>query len=376
MVKRIISPTGEIHDYYNSYMNLGEGYIVDLVLATRISLRFKEPLWLCIQGAPSSGKTEVLNMLKDNPKCHFLYDITGKTLFSGANGAEGGYIPREVKDEGILIFPDFTTVLSGPKYTQSNIMSQLRVIHDGDASRLTGIDTNRKIPWSGKVGVLLAVTDAIEGFKKKASSLGERFLYYRHDVPEFNPIDYKKPSIPLEFPKEELVKNIDMMNKVDLPGLSDDWYIKIKCAAYWIARGRRAVHRDSRTKEIIQIFPPEEPYRLIEQFSTLIRSLILVHTHYNERTDDIFRHVVYSCIPIDRITIISSTFHSKDCSVNKGYLNEFLPYSKSKIHILLEDMVKLDLIVKKEDKYYLELTFGTLMEKWLTSSTVFEKVNG
>ena len=233
MEKLIKSPIGEIQDYYNSYMNLGEGYIVDLVLATRISLRFKEPLWLCIQGAPSSGKTEVLKMLKDDPMCHPLYDITGKTLFSGANGAEGGYIPREVKDEGILIFPDFTTVLSGPKYTQSNIMSQLRVIHDGNASKLTGIDTKRKKPWSGKVGLLVAVTDAIEVFKKKASILGERWLYYQHSVPEFNPIDYKKPSIPTEFPKKELDECIDMLNKLDLPEWPDDLNIKINCAAKW-----------------------------------------------------------------------------------------------------------------------------------------------
>ena len=38
-----------IKNHFNSYMNLGEGYIVDLVLATRISLRLKKPLWLCIQ---------------------------------------------------------------------------------------------------------------------------------------------------------------------------------------------------------------------------------------------------------------------------------------------------------------------------------------
>ena len=365
-----------IKNHFDSYMNLGEGYIVDLVLATRISLRFKKPLWLVIQGVPSSGKTEVLKMLKDDPMCHLLYDITGKTLFSGANGAKGGYIPREVREKGIIIFPDFTTVLSGPKYTQSNIMSQLRVIHDGNASKLTGIDTERKKPWSGKVGLLVAVTDAIEVFKKKASILGERWLYYQHSVPEFNPIDYKKPSIPTEFPKKELDEYIDMMNKLDLPEWPDDLNIKINCAAKWIAMSRTVVHRDSRTKEIIQIFRPEEPFRLRELLFTLMRSLILIHTHYNKRTNDIFMSVVFSCIPIDRMAIISSTFHSEDGSVSKGYLNDLLPYSKSKIHSLLEDMVKLSLIVKKEDKYYLELTFGELCANWVLSTPVFEKVNG
>ena len=254
------SPIGEIQDYYNSYLNLGDGYIVDLVLAAKISLRFKKPLWLCIQGPPSSGKTEILKMLKErDPKCHYLYDITGKTLFSGANGAEGGYIPREVKNEGIIIFPDFTTVLSAPIYLQLNIMSQLRIIHDGDASRLTGIDTNRKRHWSGKVGVLIGVTDAIEGFKKKAASLGERFLYYRHFVPEFNAIDYRKPPIPEQFPEDELNELFELMNSINPPERSDEMERKINCAASWIARGRAVVKRDSRTKQIVQVFPAEEP---------------------------------------------------------------------------------------------------------------------
>ena len=379
MVKRIISPTGEIHDYYNSYMNLGEGYIVDLVLATRISLRFKKPLWLCIQGAPSSGKTEVLNMLKDNPKCHFLYDITGKTLFSGANGAEGGYIPREVGDEGIIIFPDFTTVLSGPKYTQSNIMSQLRVIHDGDASRLTGIDTNRKIPWSGKVGVLLAVTDAIEGFKKKAATLGERWLYYRHFVPEFKPKDYKKPSIPKEFPKEVLDECIDMMNKVSLPEWSDSLDRKINCAAYWIAQSRAVIKRDSRTKEIGHVFPFEGPFRLINQLSTLLNSLIMLHMNqYSSRINKIFIEVVTGCVPRDRMELIHLLrYRGGNAGLERKELrNSLNHFGNSRLTHLIQDMLSLGLIVEVGGKYNLEPDYLELFAEWVVAEPVFEKVNG
>jgi hypothetical protein len=379
MVTRIISPIGEIQDYYNSYMNLGEGYIVDLVLATRISLRFKEPLWLCIQGAPSTGKTEVLKMLKDDPMCHPLYDITGKTLFSGANGAEGGYIPREVKDEGILIFPDFTTVLSGPKYTQSNIMSQLRVIHDGDASRLTGIDTKRKKPWSGKVGLLLAVTDAIEGFKKKAATLGERWLYYRHFVPEFKPKDYKKPSIPKEFPKEVLDECIDMMNKVSLPEWSDSLDRKINCAAYWIAQSRAVIKRDSRTKEIGHVFPFEGPFRLINQLSTLLNSLIMLHMNqYSSRINKIFIEVVTGCVPRDRMELIHLLrYRGGNAGLERKELrNSLNHFGNSRLTHLIQDMLSLGLIVEVGGKYNLEPDYLELFAEWVVAEPVFEKVNG
>ena len=371
------SPIGEIQDYYNSYLNLGDGYIVDLVLAARISLRFKKPLWLCIQGPPSSGKTEILNMLKErDPKCHYLYDITGKTLFSGANGAEGGYIPREVKNEGIIIFPDFTTVLSAPIYLQLNIMSQLRIIHDGDASRLTGIDTNRKRPWSGKVGVLIGVTDAIEGFKKKAASLGERFLYYRHFVPEFNAIDYRKPPIPEQFPEDELNELFELMNSINPSERSDEMERKINCAASWIARGRAVVKRDSRTKEIDQVFPPEEPYRLIEQLSTLLNSLIIIHMNQvSDRVQKIFMDVVTGCVPRDRMEIVNCLWQEGNTGLKREELTHLLnSFNNSSLTHLLQDMRLLKLIVYHDTKYYLEPKFLELFSEWFVVEPVFEKV--
>ena len=368
---------GEIQDYYNSYLNLGDGYIVDLVLAAKISLRFKKPLWLCIQGPPSSGKTEILNMLKErDPKCHYLYDITGKTLFSGANGAEGGYIPREVKNEGIIIFPDFTTVLSAPIYLQLNIMSQLRIIHDGDASRLTGIDTNRKRHWSGKVGVLIGVTDAIEGFKKKAASLGERFLYYRHFVPEFNAIDYRKPPIPEQFPEDELNELFELMNSINPPERSDEMERKINCAASWIARGRAVVKRSSRTKEIVQVFPPEEPYRLIEQLSTLLNSLIIIHMNQvSDRVQKIFMDVVTGCVPRDRMEIVNCLWHEGNTGLKREELTHLLnSFNNSSLTHLLQDMRLLKLIVCDDTKYYLEPKFLELFSEWFVVEPVFEKV--
>ena len=118
------TPSNGIVEHYSSYMNLGEGYIVDLILATRLSLESNNPLWLCIQGASSSGKTDILRMLKNDSDCHFLYDLTGVSLFSGANGAGGGYIPREVGDEGILVFPDFTTTLTKILHTLFGVYNE------------------------------------------------------------------------------------------------------------------------------------------------------------------------------------------------------------------------------------------------------------
>ena len=95
------------------------------------------------------------------------------------------------------------------------------------------------------------------------------------------------------------------MNKVYPPEWSDILDRKINCAAYWIALSRAVIKRDSRTKEIVQIFPKEEPYRLIEQLTTLLNSLIMLHMNqFSSRVDKIFMDVVTGCVPRDRMDLI------------------------------------------------------------------------
>ena len=378
MINYLKSPSNGIVEHYSSYMNLGEGYIVDLILATRLSLESDNPLWLCIQGASSSGKTDILRMLKNDSDCHFLYDLTGVSLFSGANGAGGGYIPREVGDEGILVFPDFTTTLTKGKYTLDSIMSQLRVTYDGDANRITGMDTQRREPWNGKVGVLLAVTDEIERFKKKASGLGERFLYFRHTIPEFDTLGFKSKT-PNKFPKEEYDELLDIGRKLDPLDWTDEMRLRVNNAAKWVSMARSSVVRDSRTKEVELVNSPEEPYRLVEQFHVLINSLYRVHMDTIYRTWSIFNEIVWGCVPFDRFDLLISILKEMEKTdpnikgIRQSELTDILSYGKSRLSYLVEDMCLQGIITKEDGNIFLTEEFGTLWDGWTGKELVFSK---
>lgn len=169
--------------------------LIDVLLAVALSLEFDNPFWIMIIGRASSGKTTLSEILKKTKKTHFIRELTDKALFSGNPLAGGGYMIREVKKKGLLIFPDFTTIISNDSRTKKKIFNQLRTIYDGSSSRLTGMDTGKMLEWNGKVAIIALVTDSINDDIERSSDLGERFLFLR-----FNPKEI--PSLELsEFRK-------------------------------------------------------------------------------------------------------------------------------------------------------------------------------
>lgn len=166
----------EIADNIKKYLIL-EGkdeYIIDLILATAMSIDTERPVWLMIVAAPSSGKTEILNILSKVKQVHLLYNITPRFLFSGHRDARGGYMLRQVKKRGVLLFPDFTTILSMNSRARNEIFNQLRVIYDGKAGLGTGIDEGKAKTWTGMDTVISNVTESIERIKNRQSDMGKR----------------------------------------------------------------------------------------------------------------------------------------------------------------------------------------------------------
>ena len=168
----------------------------------------------------------------------------------------------------------------------------------------------------------------------------------------------------------------ELMNSINPPERSDEMERKINCAASWIARGRAVVKRDSRTKQIDQVFPPEEPYRLIEQLSTLLNSLIIIHMNQvSDRVQKIFMDVVTGCVPRDRMEIVNCLWQKGNTGLKREELTHLLnSFNNSSLTHLLQDMRLLKLIVCHDTKYYLEPNFLELFSEWLVVEPVFEKV--
>lgn len=170
-----------------------------LVLGTVAGNMMKgSPIWLVLIGAPSSGRTIMLETLANlapkykagekgpKPGVHIVGAIKGPgALLSGVSMNErtkdstGGLL-QQIGPRGIIVMKDFTSMLSMAKEPLGETISAMREAFDGRYSRPVGSDGGRNIEWRGRIGFLAASTPAIDRHSASIGDLGERWIYYRY----------------------------------------------------------------------------------------------------------------------------------------------------------------------------------------------------
>ncbi len=152
---------------------------VEIALGTVIANRLPgDPVWLLLVGPPSAGKSEVLAALSSLPDVHEADTLTEAGLLSGAPGSSGsGGLLREVGDQGIAVFGDLSPLFGEHSSTRERTFGVLRRVYDGHLARHLGTEGGRSYVWQGKLGLLGAVTGAVE--LADLGALGERFIRYR-----------------------------------------------------------------------------------------------------------------------------------------------------------------------------------------------------
>ena len=95
-----------------------------------------------------------------------------------ADGAKGGLL-REIGDRGLLVVKDFGSILSMYRDARAATLAALREIYDGHWTRIVGSDGGRVLHWEGQVGLVGAVTPALDSYHSVMAALGERFLLVR-----------------------------------------------------------------------------------------------------------------------------------------------------------------------------------------------------
>ena len=115
--------------------------------------------WLMVVGPSSGAKTELLSLLRGVETIFELSDLTDKTLASGLtldpgesrashpNAARPGLLERLSNE--ILVFKDFTTVLSMNRDRRQKVLAQLREVYDGKFDGSWG--TGKELHWKGRL---------------------------------------------------------------------------------------------------------------------------------------------------------------------------------------------------------------------------------
>lgn len=161
--------------------------LIDFIVAAALSVCLggqAEPVWGYVVGPAASGKTESLMSLTgwsdETVNCEMtkvVSDLTVNSLMSAnpINGEECSLL-LELENR-VLIFPDFTGMLSKDHRTRQEILGQLRQAFDGDYVKRSGTKGAQRAKV--RFGMLAGVTPKIEDVWKDNQQLGERALIFR-----------------------------------------------------------------------------------------------------------------------------------------------------------------------------------------------------
>lgn len=174
----------ELKEELQKYQYLEDTDIIDVALASIIATRLKlgDPVWLIIIGPSSGGKSQILRPLAlTDPKfMHRIDDVTENTFLSGAKATGGQQISllNRIGPHGMMVISDLTVIFSKSSESRSTILSQFRMIYDGEMIKYVGT-SDKPISWKGYLGIIAGSTPSIYGHFEEVADMGERFIYYR-----------------------------------------------------------------------------------------------------------------------------------------------------------------------------------------------------
>lgn len=171
----------QIKDLYckSFYMPKENDTIIDCVLAICLATKLPgDSIWLMIVGAPSTGKTELVNIMNKVPHVHGVSTLTENTFLSSmrnANGKENSLLHR-IGAKGMILMKDYTTVVSMRAEKKEQILAQMREIFDGALKKESGNGVSQE--WKGKINWIGCVTDVIYSVGGESAAMGRRSMVY------------------------------------------------------------------------------------------------------------------------------------------------------------------------------------------------------
>lgn len=174
---------------FNKVFLIKDAGIIPLICATVIANQMDlDCIWLFLISPSSGGKTELIESLelvtlRGKPLCWPISDLTINTFASGQTraGKETSLL-HKMGPGSMMVYKDFTSMISKNDDAQKAIMSQLREIYDKKYVKRTG--TGKDITWQGKLGAIAGCTEVIYESNEQFAVMGDRFIMYKMEQPE------------------------------------------------------------------------------------------------------------------------------------------------------------------------------------------------
>jgi hypothetical protein len=297
-------------DFIKQWFEEPDLEVLEIALTAAASHYWAEadPVWLFIIGPASSGKTSIIINSCAGLKDALIIGDLSKDTFLSAYGKRRDHGLLSVHPDPILLFKDFTTMLTKHKEHKAEIQSQLREIYDGEYVKDRGVGGIR---WKGKATCLAACTPALDRQWGLQRDLGERFLMVR--LRSGDPIAASLKSAAQRGHEREIKATMQKLATawVDAPNLkppqndmSPKELTQLAYLTQCLAWSRGHVVRDSMgSRTILEASPAEFPTRafkalaLLGQFAQSVRRSSGIPMHWLKR-------VVLDSIPPTRLQIM------------------------------------------------------------------------
>jgi hypothetical protein len=265
--------------------------MVEIVLGTVAANRLPgDPVWTWLVGPPSSGKSETLASISRLPEVHRVSVFTEAGLLSGSPGNSGsGGLLIEIGERGLLVFNDLSVLLGEHGTTRPRIFGLMRELFDGDLIRQVGTEGGQRLRWKGKVGLLGAVTEAVDVLD--IGLMGERIAYYR--LPAIDVVEERQTGLfalenvgrqqemraTIAETVESFFADLVLPDEIALPPVTgQDRLVDLATIG---TRCRSPVVRDS-YREIDLVPQPERVPRLLGQLAQLRAGLLAIGVRHDE----------------------------------------------------------------------------------------------
>lgn len=361
----------EVRQAYNDnfFIRKENAHVIDVLYGTVIANRLPgDPLWLHLIAPSGMTKTELISSISDAKNMHPVSNLTSKSLISGSPyGEDPSLIPKF--NNGIALIKDLTPLLQAPEIERNAVFGILRDAFDGECSKAFGTKAPKR--FKSKFGIITGVTPIIEAFTESETSLGERFIRYKLDLPSDDEEHFKFLQSALDnFTKEDAFRK-DLKNianncldynfdfDIDVPNNIQE---KILWLAIWISTIRGTIYREKFSKEVLFAPIKELATRVSKQLNKLILGISAFRRikKITKSEYDVLKFVARSTVP-GRLERIVHFVNNSNENLTSKEIAESINLTITTTNRLLENLNLLGVLDKVKDQ---DILNGTLKITW------------
>jgi len=377
----------EMEDAIKKWMLVDDEGILLFICAMYVANAMKlgkKPVWAFIIGPSGGGKTAFLDAMHDLEACYNISMLTTNTFLSGQQGKGDASLLPKVNGK-MLIFKDWTSILSMQRDAKQEIMGQFREIWDGHMRKMFG--NGKTAEWEGRISILAASTQAVDLAQQQTTVLGERFINYRLTMPDRKLVGRRS----LENDNHQEQMDIEMRNAVysffkglDLsqlpPVLPTSIEEHLVDVSDFVTMARSGVIRDfGFKKEVIFVPMAEMPTRIVQQLHTLAQAMaMVVGIEYIDRIMQIIHKIAFDSVPsTNRMVMVEMAKRDRQSTKE---IAQSLGYPTNPIHLYLENLALLGVCRRdvggRGDTWTMRGDFADLLREYegITKEAVPEEV--